>query len=146
MFASLNRLKIRGRLMLGFAALCLVLAGTVGITVVKVSDVDRSNDRIVDIRVPTALAGLDLVTEVNGSLAALRGYMLTGNAALKQTRAASWAHIDALRAEIDKLSATWTSAANRDRWAELKKLFDEFRAAQAKVESISHSEDEQPAT
>ncbi|HVO15857.1 MAG TPA: MCP four helix bundle domain-containing protein, partial [Alphaproteobacteria bacterium] len=146
MFSSLARLKIRGRLMVGFAALCLVLAGTVGITVIKVGEIDHSNGRIVDIRVPTALAGLDLVTEVNGSLAALRGYMLTGNAALKQGRAASWAHINALRADIDKLSTTWTSAANRERWVELKKLFDEFQAAQAKVEAISHSEDEQPAT
>jgi methyl-accepting chemotaxis protein len=146
MFSSFTKLKIRGRLMLGFAALCMVLAGTVGITVVKVTAVDSANDRIVDIRVPTALAGMDLVAEVNGSLAALRGYMLTGNAGLKQTRAASWAHITALRAEIDKLSATWTNATNRERWAELKKLFDEFQAAQAKVEAIAHTEDEQPAT
>ncbi|MGE5146528.1 MAG: MCP four helix bundle domain-containing protein [Candidatus Eiseniibacteriota bacterium] len=146
MFASLTKLKIRGRLMLGFAALCLVLAGTVGITVVKVGVVDSANDRIVDLRVPTAIAGTDLVAEVNGSLAALRGYMLTGSPAMKQARAAAWAHIGALRTEIDKLSATWTDVGNKQRWAELKKLFDEFRDAQAKVEAIAHSEDEQPAT
>ena len=120
--------------MLGFAALCLVLAGTVGITVIKVGVVDSANDRIVDVRVPTAIAGTDLVAEVNGSLAALRGYMLTGSPAMKQSRTAAWAHIGALRAQIDKLSATWTDAGNKQRWAELKKLFDEFagRAGQGR--------------
>ena len=79
--AFITSLKIRDRLILGFAAICLVLAVAVGTTIWKVHGNDVLTQLMVQTRVPTAMAGGDLVAKLYGSLAALRGWMLTGNAA-----------------------------------------------------------------
>ena len=51
--AFLN-LNIRGRLILGFSVLCVLLAAVVGTTIVKVRAVNESTERTVNLRVPTA--------------------------------------------------------------------------------------------
>ena len=57
-FAQLN---IRGRLILGFSVLCILLAAVVGTTVIKVRAVSESTERTVNLRVPTAMTASDLV-------------------------------------------------------------------------------------
>ncbi len=86
----LPSLKIRGRLNGGFAAVCMVLIALVGITVWQIGGVAKVNQRVVDLRAPTSAASLGMVNGINASLAALRGWMITGNPAFKQTRAAVW--------------------------------------------------------
>ena len=141
-----GRLRIRARLFLGFAALTLTLAAAVGITAWKVSGVEQQTIRIVDLRVPTAFASSGLVNDINSSLAALRGWMLTGNASFKQRRAAVWVDIARIRDEMDRLSAQWTNAANVEKWTGFKVVLDEFAVAQQQVEDIAHTTEAQPAS
>ncbi|MBT5049128.1 MAG: methyl-accepting chemotaxis protein, partial [Rhodospirillaceae bacterium] len=101
-------LKIKGRLNGGFGAVCMVLAILVGVTIWEISGVAKINQRIVDLRVPTSAASLGMVNGLNASLAALRGFMITGNPAFKQQRAAIWSDIDGIKANMDKLSSHWT--------------------------------------
>ena len=54
-------LNIRGRLIAGFGILCLLLAGVVGTTIIKVRTVNEATDRTVNLRVPTAMSANDLV-------------------------------------------------------------------------------------
>jgi methyl-accepting chemotaxis protein len=70
--AFLN-LNIRGRLIFGFGVLCALLAGVVGITIMKVRNVDESTERTVNLRVPTAMAANDVVAGVYALLADLGG-------------------------------------------------------------------------
>ena len=70
-------LNIRGRLILGFSVLCALLAGVVGVTIIKVRVVNDSTDRTVNLRVPTAMTASDLVSGVYASLASLRGNSAT---------------------------------------------------------------------
>lgn len=65
--------KIGARLNAGFAAVCLVLAILVGITLWKVSDIGASNQRIANLRVPTAESSMGMINGINASLASLRG-------------------------------------------------------------------------
>ena len=139
-------LRIRDRLIIGFAAVCLVLVGAVGATIWKVDGNNALTQRMVQLRVPTAMTGGDLVARLYGSLAALRGWMLTGNPAFKEERAAVWAGIDIDRERIEALSQSWTDEANKADWAEAKTILDEFRAAQEQVEAVANTVDEQPAT
>ncbi len=148
-FGTIGRvfnLRIRGRLAVGFAVVCLTLAGAIGTTLLEVSDMRRSTDRIVSLRVPTAATSARLINDVNASLAALRGWMLTGNPAFKTERAAVWAEIDEVRALLDDYSANWTNPDNVQKWTAFKKILDEFRDAQQRVEEVANSPDEQPAT
>lgn len=139
-------LKIGGRLNAGFAGVCAVMAVLVLVTVWQITSISRINDRIVELRVPTSTASLGLVNNINSSLAALRGWMITGGSGFKVERAAVWADIDRISADLDKLSATWTNPKNVAKWNEFKSILAEFRTAQQTVEDIAKSKDEQPAT
>lgn len=146
MVSILGRLRIRGRLVAGFAAICLVLTAVVGITVIKVSESDRVVETMVSIRQPTAMAGASLESDLYASLSALRGWLLTGAPAFREQRAAVWADIDRDVAELDRLSSRWTDPQNVRDWAEITPLLEEFRAAQAQVEAIAHTPEAFPAT
>ena len=140
------KLNIRNRLVLGFMMVSLVLVAAVGTTVVQVNSVQGTTERIVALRVPTAAASSGMINNINASLAALRGWMLTGNPSFKTGRAAVWADIDKVKAEIDRLSASWTNPDNIKKWNSFKTTLAEFRSAQKQVEGIANSADEQPAT
>jgi methyl-accepting chemotaxis protein len=60
-------LRIRDRLIIGFAAVCLVLVGAVGATIWKVDGNNALTQRMVQLRVPTAMTGGDLVARLYGS-------------------------------------------------------------------------------
>lgn len=142
--AFLN-LNIRGRLVLGFSVLCILLAGVVGTTIIKVRQVSESTDRTINLRVPTAMTANDLLADIYASLASLRGWLITGNEAFKTERAGLWKEIQTRSAEMDSLSGNWTVEQNRQDWNKARPLLDELRGAQDKAEAIAHTIDEQPA-
>ena len=142
----LSALKIRARLNLGFGAMVAIIVTLVGITVFQVSSVSTINTRVVDLRVPTSNSSQGLVNGINATLAGLRGYMITGAQQFKDGRAASWAEIDRIRANMDELSKNWTVPANVQKWEDFKVTLDEFRIAQQQVEDVAKTVDEQPAT
>lgn len=138
-------LKIRSRLIAGFGAITFILMLAVGITIVKVNTVSDLSHKIVELRVPTSAASQRLVNDVNSSLAALRGWMLTGNKKFKAEREAIWDDIDLASADLDIFSQNWTNPDNVKKWQSMKVTLDEFRVAQKKVEDIAHTINEQPA-
>src|SRR5438132_13826346 len=139
------QLNIRGRLIVGFGMLCVLLAAIVGTTIVKVRAVSEATDRTVNLRVPTAMTASDIVSEVYASLASLRGWLITGNEAFKAERTALWQDIQRRAAEMDRLSDHWNVEQNKVDWQQAKPLLDELRTAQEKAEAIAHTIDEQPA-
>ena len=141
----LLHLNIRGRLIFGFGVLCALLAAVVGITILKVQTVNEATERTVNLRVPTALTANDLVAEIYASLAALRGWLITGNDAFKAERTVLWKEIQKRGSEMDRLSGHWTVEQNKQDWKQAKPLLDELRNAQDKAEAIAHTLDEQPA-
>jgi methyl-accepting chemotaxis protein len=142
---TLPQMNIRARLIFGFSALCLLLAGVVAITIVKAHSIHDATGRTVNLRMPTAMAASEIVSDVYASLAALRAWVLTGNEAYKTERAQVWRQIQKGGAELDRLAPTWTIEQNRLDWSAAKPLLDELRIAQEKAEAIAHTPDEQPA-
>jgi methyl-accepting chemotaxis protein len=140
------RLKIRGRLFAGFAAVCLVLACAVGYTIYVVGSSATTTTRMVELRAPVAMANTELVGDLYATLATLRGYLLTGNPQGKADRAAMWKELDHTQAAFDKMAEKFTRPENRQKWAEVKAILAEFRSAQDKAEAIAFTPDAQPAT
>ncbi len=138
--------RIRGRLLTGFAAVCAILAAAVGFTLYEVRQTDAIIKRVGNLRVPVALSSTELDASVYGSLATLRGYLLTGNPQGKADRAAIWKEIDTTAARFDKMAEGFTVEENKRQWAETKSLLKEFRAVQDKVEAIAFTDDALPAT
>jgi methyl-accepting chemotaxis protein len=139
-------LRIRGRLLAGFAAVCLILAGAVGYTVHAAGDVSDTVERMVNLRTPVALQSTELVGNVYSTLATLRGYLLTANPQGKADRAAMWTELDRSRAAFDQFAEHFTNPENKRKWAEAKALLGDFRAAQDKAEQIAFTPDAYPAT
>ena len=138
-------LKIRGRLILGFAAVCALIVMIVGVTQYQLSVIRQGVERVEQLRVPTAAASAAMARDIYASLASLRGWMLTGQPRFKDERAAVWQDIADHQARMDVLSRNWTNPRNVEQWSVFKNTLSEFQQAQEQVEAIANSPDEQPA-
>lgn len=139
-------LNIMGRLVVGFAAVGLILVGTVGSTYFKVTTIDKTAMRIQELRMPTAMHSARLTKDIFETLADLRGYMLTGNEKFKQERLHVWDIVDKDIAKLEEMSKKWTNPKNVETLKEFIVILNEFRVAQQKVEDVARTPEEQPAT
>ncbi len=138
-------LSIGKKLATGFGIVLLILATLVLFIQYKLTTQEALQNRIVELRVPTNIAGHDLVNGINSSLAALRGYMILGKDMFREQRQNAWSEIDRNLDIMTQMSNSWTVSKNIEKLKELKDVMTEFKAAQEKIEAISHSADEQPA-
>ncbi len=100
---------------------------------------------MVAVELPTAHASQELAREIHASLAALRGWMLTGDPAFKRAREAAWKSIDARLAELGRLRDSWRDERDRRDLGTFRDILAQFRKAQAQVEAVANTPDEQPA-
>jgi methyl-accepting chemotaxis protein len=142
----LTSISIRSRLLAGFTLICMLLTATVAYTVYAMSDLSWRVKQVVDLRAPVAIASTQLVGNLYSTLSTLRGYLLTGDANGKQSRAAMWTELDQTARDFDRLAEKFTDPANKAIWSEAKALIAEFRLAQAKAESVAFTPDAYPAT
>lgn len=143
--AFFYNLSIGKKLATGFGIVLFIFLMLVLFIQYKLNTQEALQNRIVELRVPTNIAGHDLVNGINFSLAALRGYMILGKDSFKQQRREAWKDIDRNLAIMTEMSKSWTVPKNIETLKELKTVMAEFNVAQQKVEKISHSADEQPA-
>ena len=143
---SYFRFRIGGRLVAGFAAVCAIIALSVGYTMFEVGRIATTVDRMTKLRTPVALASTELIGNLYSTLATLRGYLLSGNPQGKLDRMAMWKEMDRTVAAFDEQAAQFTDPENRQRWEQAKALLAEFRAAQEKAEAIAFTPDAYPAT
>ena len=141
----IKNLPVGKKLTVGFGAVLFILVMLVAFIEYKLVAQDTLQTQVIELRFPTNIAGHDLVNGINHSLAALRGYMILGNDSFKQQRLNAWQDIDHNLNIMSEMSENWTEAKNIAMLKELKLVLGEFKAAQEKVEEISHSPDEQPA-
>ena len=137
--------SIKNRLYMGCGAIIAALALAIGVSLYSVATVTPTIERVAELRAPTTLASATMARSLHGSLAALRGWMLTGNASFKVERAAIWQDIDGNLEEMERLSAGWTNPDNVRELQNFKDILAEFRTAQIRVEQIAHSREELPA-
>ena len=134
-------LPIGRRLTLGFAALCLLLLAVTALTAVSVQQVQVVNARMVGLRQPVAETSSRMETQLQASLAALRGYLLTGTGHFRADRAEAWHNQDELVVVMDRLAANFTAQTNRDHWSELKALLPQIKAQQDRAEALGPGEE-----
>jgi methyl-accepting chemotaxis protein len=139
-------LRIGTRLVLGFTAMCAVLALAVGTTIYLIGGMSQNVERMVNLRTPVSLRSTEMVGNLYSTLATLRGYLLTGNPQGKADRAAMWVELERTRAAIDKLVERFTNPENTRKWEESKRLIGEFRTAQDQAEAVAFTPDAYPAT
>lgn len=83
-------LRLRGRLFVGFAGVGAVLAIAVGHARYTNNIVSEIVQRAIEFRAPATITSTQLAADLNATIAALRGYLLTGNQGAKAERAVAW--------------------------------------------------------
>jgi diguanylate cyclase (GGDEF)-like protein/PAS domain S-box-containing protein len=139
-------LRLRGRLFVGFAGVGAVLAIAVGHARYTNNIVSEIVQRAIEFRAPATITSTQLAADLNATIAALRGYLLTGNQGAKAERAVAWTQLDATWAKLDSLAGHFVEPENLSGWAEVKKLLGVLRADQDKAEALAFTADALPAT
>ena len=143
-------LNVRNKLLLGFGSVLLVM-GLVSVnTFFGIKSIEKTEDRLLNLRIPTVQAGAQLENGINLSLAGLRGYMILGKdpkkgAAMKKSRLKGWHDIDDAMKQMHVFSKSWTNPKNIEKLTEMSVYVEEFRKAQEEVEAIAHTDNEVPA-
>ncbi|MGE5547399.1 MAG: methyl-accepting chemotaxis protein [Solirubrobacterales bacterium] len=135
-----TRLRIGQRLWLGFAALCLVVVAIATTAALSASRVEDINNRIVNLRLPVAETSARIETQMQATLAALRGFLLTGKDRFRQDRAEAWRNLADLTKTMDALAAGFTNRENVERWEEIKTLLPQISGFQDKAEAAGPGE------
>ncbi len=145
MLGRFAHFRIKTWLLVGFGAITMLLVVVVAINFWQVRENAAITVRMVDQRLPMTTEGNELVANVQGSLTALRDWMLSGNADFKHNRAEIWKRIQNRAEAIDALAKDWTDERDTSDWARAKELLKTFSAAEDKAEGLANSPDEQPA-
>ena len=143
MFKNLKLgIKIGG----GYAIMGLILISVVLATMNQVKQVQKVNNRIMNLRAPTARSSLMMLNGINHSLAALRGWMILGKEKFKVEREQAWSvEIEPSLQVLEKFAENWTNPENIERLKIMESVINEFKKAQQEIEDIAQSNDNVPA-
>ena len=143
MFKNLKLgIKIGG----GYTFMGLILISIVLITIWQVNRVAEINNRIMELRAPTARSSLMMLNGINHSLAALRGWMILGKDKFKTERNQAWkTEIEPSLQALKAFAENWTNPENIERLKEIESVLSEFEKAQQEIEDIAQSKDNVPS-
>lgn len=143
MFKNLKLgIKIGG----GYAIMALILISVVLATITQVNRVKEVNNRIMNLRAPTARSSLMMLNGINHSLAALRGWMILGSDQFKVEREQAWStEIEPSLKNLREFAANWTNHENVERLKIIESVIIEFKNAQQEIEDIAQKKENVPA-
>ena len=141
---------VKNKLFAGFGVVLLSVTLISIFVFIKLSNVATIEKQLVELRLPTEMAGMQLEDGIHLSLAGLRGYMLLGSTPaaaekFKAERQQGLKLIDASMTEMDSFAENWTDPNNIQSLQKMKGLLKEFLIAQQQIEDISHTPENIPA-
>lgn len=139
-------MSLKSRIALSVASIGVLMLISLVVTIIKTQQVDKAVEDIVNKSVPSAFSGSQLATDVNASMAALRGWVLTADPQFKTDREEIWGRIATEVSELDRYAALDDTSADAQLWLTIKDQLLRFEKEQAAVEAIAHSPDDLPAT
>lgn len=134
-----SNLKVSQRLFSGFILVIVISMLVSGFIYTRKISIAENAKTITGVRVPTIVDQLELMVSVEQSLSGMRGYLLSGDVALKSDIAKAWENSNKYRAEVDGLASKWIVEKNRERWAAIKDAMDKIAAAQKKSTQLYDS-------
>jgi methyl-accepting chemotaxis protein len=137
-------MNIKMQLLSGFSAILVIMVLVSANSYYQLSQTTKIEHRLLNIRQPTVIAGLNLEDGLDLSLAGLRGYLILGGdpakaQLFKKERALGWQKIDQALNQLKGFSTNWTVQENIKRLTTMTALIKEFRIAQQEVENRSHT-------
>jgi methyl-accepting chemotaxis protein len=146
MLQFMQKLGVGKSIGLGFLVIALVLAGAVGISLLRVQETSEMTYQLLDLRAPTAQASLSMQNGMNRSLAALRGWMLLGNDKFRTERNLAWDEdINPALQAMKQFAVNWTDPTNVKRLDTIESNLKKFEQYQQEIEDIAQTVDNTPA-
>lgn len=134
------QMTVGKKLLLGFGSLIALLA-IIGIVVtVMVTKTSTITENAVNVRYPTLLASTEVLKDLEGSLAALRGYLIMGSDIYKEHRAEAIKNLNGGLKELQNLSQKWIVEENRTRLKKVLTLSEDFIKYQKEIEDVARTE------
>ena len=141
-----KNMKLSTKITFGFAIITMILISTVVITIIQVNKTSNITNKVLDLRVPTAMSSIEMINGMNHSLAALRGWIILGKDKFKVERDISWSQeIEPALFNMTTFSKSWTNPDNIERLRKIKIYIEEFKQYQKEIEDIAHNINNQPA-
>ena len=141
-----ENMKIATKISLGFGLIIVLLVSLVTVTIVEVKKTNEINNKVLNLRVPTAISSLEMINGMNHSLAALRGWIILGKDKFKNERDIAWSkEIEPALSKMTKFSQNWTNPTNIERLKKIKSHVQDFKKYQKEIEDIAHDINNRPA-
>ena len=120
------KLTLGKKLGLGFGVILALMVVTTLLTYIESANIKRTQDAILDVRVPSLEVGRRLQRDLNQTASKTRQGILAGTQPARRQEAkqmldAAWGEVDKDIAKMDELSPNWLLQENRDRLAEIKR-------------------------
>ena len=144
------KLSIQQKLLIGFG-IVLLISTIVSITnIIEISKISTLGNRLLTLRQPTVITGVEMTDGLHLSLSGLRGYMILGKDSekaekFKAERQRGWEIIDRSIQKMETFSKNWTDPNNIVLLDEMMVAIEEFRIAQQEVEDIAFAPDNIPS-
>jgi methyl-accepting chemotaxis protein len=140
------KLTIGKKLIIGFSTVSIIIFIVVMINIFEVQRSRDLNEKIANLRVPTAENSVTMLNGINRALSALRGWMILGKDSFRKERTMAWEEdlLGPLKI-MEELSLNWTNPNNKERLVEIKKLLTQFQTAQQEIEDIAQKRENVPA-
>lgn len=133
------QMTVGKKLILGFGSLITLLA-IIGIVItVMVTKTANITEQTLNVRYPTVYSSTEVLKSLEGSLAALRGYMLTGNELFKEQRGEAIKELDQHLKELKGLSERWTVQANKEKLNKIMDMYEDFSKYQKEIEDVTRT-------
>jgi methyl-accepting chemotaxis protein len=132
------RLTVGRKLGLSFAVILAFMVGSTVVTYEQSEEVKRTEDLLLQVRVPTLTASRELQRDMNQAASKARQTVLAGASTSRKAKAqklldAAWIDINKDLDRLDELSPGWSMPANLDRLAEIHRLIPAYRKIQAEI-------------
>lgn len=127
-------LGIRGRMFFSFLAIVLILSGAIGLILVKITEAKQFAERVVNYDYPANAASYDLAIQMNLTIAATQGWMLTRDKRFKTEFTHAWNNISGIISLLDDYSKLFKNETFFKNWQQVKLLLLELKTIQEKIQ------------
>ena len=129
------RFTIGRKLAFGFGTILVLMIASAVLTFIKVADIRRNEDQILEVRIPSLDAARNLQRDLNQTQSKGRQFILAGAEAQRREEAKklfdqAWSDIEKDVATLDEMAPHWIMQLNRDRLAEVKSHLSPLREIQ----------------
>ncbi len=135
-------LGIRGRMFFSFLAITLILAGAIGLVLVKITEAKQFAERVVNYDYPANAESYDLDIQINLAMTSTQGWLLTQDSSYKKELDRAWSNINNIIPLLEDYAKLPNNEAFAKNWQPIKLMILQLKTLQDKIQNASNLTDQ----